>query len=173
MTDYEQEFRKNPRACGDPFADVVSFFDGLSSRDATVLDLGCGQGRDALMIAERGFEVVGVDISPSGISQMIEQARNQDLKLTGEVADLLDYMPDKRFDISVLDRVVHMFPSESDKLLVISKAAEATLDSGTVVLVDTPKNMPTIDRFFENRPGWETAVSKKGFRVFTACGSTA
>ena len=37
----------------------------------TVLDLGCGNGRVALALAARGFQVEGLDISPS----MIEEAR--------------------------------------------------------------------------------------------------
>ena len=37
----------------------------------TVLDLGCGNGRVALALAERGFRVEGIDIAPS----MIEEAR--------------------------------------------------------------------------------------------------
>jgi ubiquinone/menaquinone biosynthesis C-methylase UbiE len=37
----------------------------------TVLDLGCGNGRVALALAARGFEVEGLDISPS----MIDEAR--------------------------------------------------------------------------------------------------
>jgi ubiquinone/menaquinone biosynthesis C-methylase UbiE len=37
----------------------------------TVLDLGCGNGRVALALAARGFQVEGLDISPS----MIDEAR--------------------------------------------------------------------------------------------------
>jgi SAM-dependent methyltransferase len=37
----------------------------------TVLDLGCGNGRVAFALAERGFRVEGIDIAPS----MIEEAR--------------------------------------------------------------------------------------------------
>ena len=40
-------------------------------RAGTVLDLGCGNGRVALALAERGYNVEGLDISPS----MIEEAQ--------------------------------------------------------------------------------------------------
>ncbi|MFH2007922.1 MAG: methyltransferase domain-containing protein [bacterium] len=36
-----------------------------------VLDLGCGQGRHAIPLAERGYDVTGVDLSPT----MLERAR--------------------------------------------------------------------------------------------------
>jgi SAM-dependent methyltransferase len=36
---------------------------------ARVLDLGCGEGRDSVFFAERGFDVTGVDIARSGLSK--------------------------------------------------------------------------------------------------------
>ncbi|MCB1112947.1 MAG: class I SAM-dependent methyltransferase, partial [Chlamydiia bacterium] len=37
-----------------------------------ILDLGCGPGRDSKFFVDKGYEVIGVDISP----QMIALARN-------------------------------------------------------------------------------------------------
>jgi tellurite methyltransferase len=37
---------------------------------AKVLDLGCGEGRNALFLAEHGCEVTAVDISVSGIQKL-------------------------------------------------------------------------------------------------------
>ncbi len=76
MTDYEKEYQKNVDACGLPFAEFVAFFDTIKGK-LKVLDLGCGQGRDALMIARKGHEVLGVDVSPTGIKQMLEKARDE------------------------------------------------------------------------------------------------
>jgi len=42
-----------------------------------LLDLGCGRGRHSIKLAQRGFEVTGVDLSPRAISQ----ARNKAEKL--------------------------------------------------------------------------------------------
>ena len=34
------------------------------------LDIACGSGRNALLLAEKGFEVTGVDISPVALAQV-------------------------------------------------------------------------------------------------------
>jgi len=43
----------------------------LPAPPATVLDLGCGTGSLSVLLAERGYDVTGVDLSP----RMIERAR--------------------------------------------------------------------------------------------------
>src|SRR5689334_23917491 len=45
-------------------ADVAA---GLSPGRA--LDLGCGEGADAIWLAQRGWQVTGVDISPTAIAR--------------------------------------------------------------------------------------------------------
>ena len=51
-----------------------------------VLDCGCGTGEHALMIAERGMEVVGVDFAPAAIevarSKAAERGLNVDFRVT-------------------------------------------------------------------------------------------
>jgi SAM-dependent methyltransferase len=44
---------------------LVSAFAASSRRVRSVLDLGCGTGAHAIRLAGRGYDVVGVDISPS------------------------------------------------------------------------------------------------------------
>jgi SAM-dependent methyltransferase len=41
----------------------------------TALDLGCGEGADALWLAERGWRVTAVDIAPSAIARATDAAR--------------------------------------------------------------------------------------------------
>lgn len=53
-----------------PKEDAQKFLD-LLPKSATVVDIGCGPGRDAKIFSDHGFHVVGVDFS----SKMIETAR--------------------------------------------------------------------------------------------------
>jgi hypothetical protein len=52
------------------------------------LDVGMGQGRNALFLASRGWDVTGVDISDEGIRQAEEAARAAGLTIHTENADL-------------------------------------------------------------------------------------
>lgn len=66
------------------------------------LDLACGNGRNSLFLAERGYRVTAVDISPEGISQCIRRARGRGLKVNAVVADLERFaIPEGRFDLIV------------------------------------------------------------------------
>lgn len=54
------------------------------------LDVACGTGRNALRLAEAGYEVDAVDISEVAIARAKEEARSRGLQLTWRVADLDD-----------------------------------------------------------------------------------
>lgn len=73
------------------------------SKGARVLDLACGKGRHARFLAEMGYDVTGLDISP----QSIELARQYE----GE--HLAFYKHDMRepFRINYFDAVLNMFTS--------------------------------------------------------------
>lgn len=82
MIEYEVEFQKCEAACGEPFNEFVEFFE-RSPHELSVLDLGCGQGRDALMAARQGHNVMGVDLAPTGVAQMLAGAAREGLAVTG------------------------------------------------------------------------------------------
>lgn len=52
------------------------------------LDVACGAGRNALLLAEAGFTVDGFDVSPVGVEQARTEARLRDLDVRFEVVDL-------------------------------------------------------------------------------------
>lgn len=70
----------------------------------TVLDIGCGRGRHALYLAEMGFKVTATDLSPDGIAQLNEQARQKNLE--GNISTLVCDMLDLSFNQGQFDCVL-------------------------------------------------------------------
>jgi SAM-dependent methyltransferase len=59
-------------------------------RPCRAVDLGCGTGKSAVWLAERGFDVVGVDLAPTAIREARALARSRGVKaafLRGEFPD--------------------------------------------------------------------------------------
>jgi SAM-dependent methyltransferase len=60
-------------------ADVVAGLEESGVAPGTALDLGCGEGGDALWLARRGWRVTGLDISPTAIGRGREAAKAEGL----------------------------------------------------------------------------------------------
>ncbi|MFE9562300.1 class I SAM-dependent methyltransferase [Streptomyces sp. NPDC006487] len=73
---YADRERPVPFFAAKPDENLVSCLDrGLIPAGGRALDLGCGPGRNALHLAERGFEVDAVDLSPTALAWAEERAR--------------------------------------------------------------------------------------------------
>jgi SAM-dependent methyltransferase len=77
----------------------------------TVVDAGCGTGRHAAFLAERGFDVTGIDTSEA----MIEVARSRTDKATFEVADLLSWRPSAPVDAVLCRGVFNDITEDVDR----------------------------------------------------------
>lgn len=164
MADYEKQFRNDPAACGAPFPEFRAFFNALNAEGLRVLDLGCGQGRDALMVAELGHHVHGVDNAPTGVAQMLEAAQSMNLSVTGEVADIREFVPGKSYDVVLLDRVLHQLPTDMDRNSVLLTASRCVRQTGHLLIADTPKHVPMIREFFEHiESAWAVVKRQKSF----------
>ena len=78
-----------------------------------VLDVGCGTGENALFLAERGLEVVGIDGAPRAIRKAKSKAKARGVKVQFDVADVLDLpTPQPLFDTVIDSGLFHVFPDE-------------------------------------------------------------
>ncbi len=59
--------------------------------EGTVLDMGMGEGRNAVFLAQKGYRVTGVDISSVGVKKAYMLAEEFGVKFKGVVASLNDY----------------------------------------------------------------------------------
>ncbi len=74
----------------------------------SILDLGCGAGRNALFLAKQGFSVWGVDIAQDGLSVAEDQAKIAKVQLTLSLKDSYDPLPypDNYFDAVISVQVL-------------------------------------------------------------------
>lgn len=110
-------------------------------KSENVLDLGVGEGRNALFLAKRGFNVTGVDISETGIEKFLELAKKFKVKVRGIAVDITKFEFDKFYDVIISTATLH-FLSKKDINLIIRKMKENTNKDGlnliTVFTVEDP-----------------------------------
>lgn len=161
-TDYDRLFGETPDALGAPTREIVAFFEARGA-GLRVLDVGCGQGRDALLLARRGHRVVGVDLSPNGIRDMVAAAEAEGLAVDGIVADITTFGPEGVFDVVLIDRTLHMLARE-DRLAVLARLLDHVRGGGWVCIADEPSNMADFGAVLtHHRAAWVPEVAKRGF----------
>ncbi|MBK5215717.1 MAG: class I SAM-dependent methyltransferase [Candidatus Pacebacteria bacterium] len=77
-----------------PQADTLRFLKFLKKdrkyrvEDKVVLDLGCGTGRNANYLAERGNKVIGIEISKTALNLAKERAKNLGVEVNYRLGDI-------------------------------------------------------------------------------------
>ena len=99
----------------------------------SVLDIGGGEGRNALYLAEKGFTVTVYDLSKIGIQKLQLAAKEKHLTIQTKVTDILSDRIEGDYDVVVNSFVLHHM-AERDAQRVIKKAQKHTSDSGVHVL---------------------------------------
>lgn len=162
-TNYEKFYRANRHGLGEPTDEFVSFFENHTGSSSDVLDIGCGQGRDALFVARLGHRVTAIDLSPTGINELIIDAAAENLAITGIVADVRHYDYSGKFDVIVIDRTLHML-SEIERLDALRKLLTLTANGSHVLIADERSNLPAIAGVFEESQWtWTATLARRGF----------
>jgi SAM-dependent methyltransferase len=97
------------------------------------LDLGAGEGRNAIWLAERGWQVTAVDFSAVALAKAAKLAGARGVAVTWAEADLLAYRPAAEAYDLVLLAYVHLVAGEFQALL--KAAASALAPAGTLLVV--------------------------------------
>jgi len=102
-------------------------------RPGRVLDLACGEGRNAVWLAEQGWQVTGVDFSDVALDKARELAASRGVRIDWAQADLLDYQPEQRTYDLVL--VFYLQVPAPERRQILRAAADAVAPGGTLLLV--------------------------------------
>ena len=147
--DYEELYASEANALGAQTQAIATFLAGLNLNRARILDVGCGQGRDALPLAQAGHDVTGVDLSPSGVASMVADAKTKGLTITGYVADITTYTPGGTFDVLLIDRTLHML-DEPSRAATFDRLIQSVRSGGWLVMADETSNLPAFRAALDN-----------------------
>jgi hypothetical protein len=90
----------------EPNAFIASKTDLLAPQ-GEVLCLGEGEGRNAVYLASKGFDVTALDASPIGMSKALMMATNKGVSFQVELLDLEQWKPTKSYD-AVVTSYLHL-----------------------------------------------------------------
>ena len=100
-----------------------------------VLDIGCGEGKDAVFLARNGYHVTAFDISEQGLSKAREFADHCGVKIDFFKADIRDFRLETDFDIIFSSGVFHYLPQEKRKSVIDNFKEHTTLNGINVINV--------------------------------------
>lgn len=160
---WEQHYRSHGAAAhAEPNPHLVR--EAADLAPGTALDAGCGEGADALWLAQRGWRVTAVDVSPTVLDRARERAEETGPEVTARIewlqADLATWSPaEAAFDL-VSSHHVHL-PAAAQPRLV--PALAAAVAPGGLLLVASHhasdlESLPDLD-------GWEVRVSRMDGRT--------
>jgi SAM-dependent methyltransferase len=95
------------------------------------LDLGAGEGADAIRLARMGYPVTAVEVSEVAGEKIKSFAADAGVDVSVVIADIGEYRPEGQFDIVICNGVLHYI---SDKASVISRMQAATRPGGLNVV---------------------------------------
>ena len=97
------------------------------------IDLAAGEGRNAIWLAERGWDSTAVDYSSIAIDKARQIAERRNVSISTAVADLAGYVPTPGgYDLVV---IAYLQLVDAELTPILHKAAEAVAPGGKLVLV--------------------------------------
>jgi len=102
-----------------PHTELVELVGKSKIKSCKVLEIGCGEGRDAIYLASKGFNVTAIDISEKAIQYAKENAKKAGVKVKFEALDFNKLSELKeRFDFVLEWAIIHFIPYEKRKKYV-------------------------------------------------------
>lgn len=122
--EWDQIYRKYPLntlgwELGKPRPMLVEFIEKGLIKKGKALDLCCGAGTNTVYLAEKGFEVTGIDISPTAVEIAKKKAEKANAKIDFNVQNFVDLpFRDELFDF-VFDMGCfhHVEPEDRQKFI--------------------------------------------------------
>lgn len=88
------------------------------NRPLRLIDIGCGEGRNAVFFARNGFEVTAFDLSAAGVTKTRELAAESGVKVEAFEADMLEFRLTEPYDVVFCHGCLQYVPPDMRKPLL-------------------------------------------------------
>ena len=119
------------------------------SGNTKVLDIGCGEGKDAVYMAQKGYDVTAFDLTDNGIRKTLALADNRGVTINAYVDDINTFSTDEQFDIIYSTGTVQYLFDENKKAF-FDKIEKITRPGGIVYF-----NVFVEKSFLKLPPDWD------------------
>ena len=156
-----------PRRSDFTYCHLLPVLDRFLAPGRRVLDIGCGAGPLSLYAADRGAEVLGIDIAENAVASCRESARRLGLDERAQfrAADFAHKAPPGPFDAIVCFEVLEHLPNDREAVAVIRRL----LAPGGVALSSVPSARAPVHRLRMRLQGRDPFDAEAGhLRRYTA-----
>lgn len=108
----------------------------LLRKEGKILDLACGYGRFAIPLASMGYQVSGIDITPTFIERAKDEASKRKVSIEFTVGDMtnLPYRDNSFDSIICMWNAFSELPAESDQLKALLEAYRVLRSGGNAFI---------------------------------------
>lgn len=135
-----------PWESGQPSSELARVLAEEKTKPCRVIEFGCGSGVNAVWLAQQGFEVTGIDISPRALERAKRRAESAGVSVKYVLGDVLDlreefapfpmffdrgcYHAVRRIDVAAYIRSLESVTSPAAQGLILSGNAKSTHEPG-------------------------------------------
>lgn len=130
-----------------------------------LLDIGCGEGKDAVFFAKNGYQVTAFDASENGIEKTIALAKSNYVPINAFTANINEFVPKETYDLVFSSSVLHLVQKNVAKDL-IHNLIENT-NPGGIHMIQIHVKKPFINKPPSPDPSIETWLSGELFSLYT------
>jgi 2-polyprenyl-3-methyl-5-hydroxy-6-metoxy-1,4-benzoquinol methylase len=119
----------------------VDFIEGILrdysiKKVKTILDCGCGTGGHAIALAEKGFNITGIDLAPGMLRHARQRAREEGLKIHFRQGDLRSFALHKKFNACICMFAVLGYITTTADVIAALRNIRAHLPIGALFILD-------------------------------------
>lgn len=125
---------------------TITEFEHMFEKNWNILDVGCGDGKNAFYLAQQGFSNIDVfDISQTAIEKVERLSKKANLNINTQVTSVQDFEFCKKYDLMLSFGVFHFISKEDWKTFIMKAQKNTNIGGIHIIQIFNDSIAPTPD----------------------------